>query len=76
MKHFEFHLSISSDSLLDYYRGRARQVVAHCADGETVQFPALLLKQFVDSSGVHGDFVLTCDDNLKNPVLRRLSTDR
>lgn len=71
MKRFEFHLSFSSERYLDYYRGAVREIVARCADGQTVQFPASLLQPFVTSAGVHGDFVLTCDDTNKGARLER-----
>jgi hypothetical protein len=71
MKRFEFHLDISAQRYLAYYRGTARQVVAQCMDGTSVQFPASLLTQFVAVNGIHGDFVLTCDDNFKRSELHR-----
>jgi hypothetical protein len=71
MKRFEFHLDISAQRYLAYYRGTARQVVAQCMDGTSVQFPASLLTQFVAVNGIHGDFVLTCDDNFKQSELHR-----
>lgn len=71
MKRFEFRLNISAESYLDYYRGRVQQVLVRCSDGLTVQFPASLLKPFVTPTGIHGDFVLTCDDNDKGADLRR-----
>jgi hypothetical protein len=73
MKRFEFQLSISSQRYLDYYRGTVKQVVAKCTDGATVQFPASLLIQFVTNNGIHGDFVLTCDDSNKGSQLQRLT---
>jgi len=72
MKRFHFQLDISTEQYLDYYRGVARQVVARCPDGLTISFPASLLKAFVLPTGIHGQFVLTCDDQNKAPVLRRL----
>jgi hypothetical protein len=72
MKRFEFHLRISAESYLDYYRGTIRQVVVRCPDGMTVQFPASLLQPFVTPAGIQGDFVLTCDDSNKGAVLKRL----
>ena len=71
MKTFEFHLSISAASYLDYYRGAVRQVLARCPDGQTVQFPAALLQPFVTTEGIHGAFVLTCGDDHKGATLRR-----
>ena len=71
MKHFHFQLRISSAQYLDYYRGAVRQVIVRCANGPTVQFPASLLQRFVTKQGIHGDFVLTCDDNHKCVELHR-----
>lgn len=73
MKQFEFRLSLSADTCLDYYRGAARQVLARCLDGTTVQFPAALLQPFVTTGGVHGLFRLVCDEQHRNPELRRLA---
>jgi hypothetical protein len=72
MKRFEFHLSISPEDYLAYYRGTAHQVVARCANGLVIQFPASLLKPFVTAAGIHGDFVLNCDENFRAADLRRL----
>ena len=71
MQRFEFQLSLSPDHYLDYYRGSVQQVLVRCADGRTVQFPAALLKSFVTPAGVHGAFVLTCDDQHRGADLRR-----
>ena len=71
MKQFEFHLNVSAQRYLNYYRGTVRQVVVQCTNGTTVQFPASFLTQFVAVNGIHGDFVLMCDDNFKGSELRR-----
>lgn len=71
MRRFEFGLHISAQDYLPYYRGDIRHVVARCADGRTVQFPATLLLPFVSSGGIRGSFVLTCDDNGKGAQLQR-----
>jgi len=76
MKRFEFHLDIASESYLDYYRGTAQHVVARCFNGVTIKFPASLLKQFITSTGIHGNFALTCDDNHKAASLQRMPTGR
>ena len=72
MNRFEFHLRITADQYLDYYRGTVRHVIVRCATGENVQFPASLLQQFVAQDGIHGDFALTCDENNRNPCLQRV----
>jgi hypothetical protein len=71
MKQFEFRLGISAQQYLAYYRGTVRQVVVRCSNGTSIQLPAALLTQFVTTAGIHGDFVLTCDENGKGSELRR-----
>ncbi len=73
MNRYEFHLRISSEQYLDYYRDTVRQVVVRCTRGQTVQFPASLLQRFVTPDGIHGDFVLTCDEQHKHPDLKQLA---
>jgi hypothetical protein len=71
MLRFEFGLHISAQDYLPYYRGEVRNVLARCADGRTVQFPATLLTPFVSSGGIRGSFVLTCDEGGKGALLQR-----
>jgi hypothetical protein len=68
---FEFGMDISAREYIQYYRGRVNKVIATCADGRTVQFPARLLTPFVTAAGIQGAFVLTCDDGGKGAELRR-----
>jgi hypothetical protein len=49
----------------------ATQVIARSASGETVRFPASLLQPFLLPDGIHGRFVLTCDEHYKHPNLQR-----
>lgn len=72
MLEFEFRLDISSQDYLQYYRGSVRQVLVRSSHGASIQFPASLLTQFVTTSGVHGRFVLTCDDNFKGSKITRV----
>jgi hypothetical protein len=74
MKQYQFHLRISPEQYLDYYRGVVKQVVVQCSTGEVVQFPAGLLQKFVTTDGIRGRFVLTCDDQNKGADLRRLNS--
>jgi hypothetical protein len=72
MLRFEFQLNISAQDYLQYYKGSIRQVLARSSTGSSIQFPASLLTQFVSTSGVHGRFVLTCDDNFKGSKISRI----
>ena len=71
MNRYEFQLHISPEAYLEYYRGTILHVIATCTNGQTVQFPASLLQRFVTTEGIHGTFVLTCDENNKCVSLQR-----
>jgi len=71
MNRFEFSIKLTAQEYLQYYRGSVDKVFARCNDGTTIQFPALLLKPFVTTGGVSGNFVLTCDESGKGSVIRR-----
>ena len=73
MNRYAFHLRISPEQYLDYYRGTVRHVIVRSSNGQTVQFPASLLQRFVVKEGIYGDFVLVCDDNNKCLDLQRAS---
>ena len=73
MNRYEFHLRISPEQYLDYYRGTVRHVIVRSTSGQTVQFPASLLQRFVVKEGIYGDFVLVCDDHNKCIELQRVS---
>lgn len=63
MKESRFILNIPADTLLSYYRGNARNVIAKCLDGSTIRFPVENLRPFVTHTGVSGKFVIRYDDN-------------
>ena len=73
MNRYEFQLQITPEEYLDYYRGTIRHVIVRCTNGQTVQFPASLLQRFVTPEGIHGAFVLTCDERHKCINLQRLA---
>jgi hypothetical protein len=72
MHRYFFQLHISSEQYLDYYRGAAKSVVARAESGQTVQFPASLLQRFITADGIHGEFVLVCDEHHKCINLQRV----
>jgi len=74
MKQFEFQLKITPQQYQHYYQGAIKQVVAALdSSGATIQFPAALLQRFVTANGVHGRFVLRCDDDYKNSKLTKIA---
>jgi hypothetical protein len=73
MHRYVFQLHLSSEQYLDYYRGVAKSVVVRATSGQTVQFPASLLQRHVSTEGIHGEFVLVCDENHKCVSLQKVS---
>ena len=70
---YAFDLHIYTEHYLDYYRGTARTVIVRADSGQTVQFPASLLQKHVTTEGIHGQFVLLCDENNKVIELQKLT---
>lgn len=72
MPRYVFQLNLPPEKYVDYYRGAIRQVIVRCTSGQTVQFPANLLRKFVSHGGIQGTFALTSDDQHKNVQLERV----
>ncbi|PAS98350.1 MAG: hypothetical protein CGU28_01605 [Candidatus Dactylopiibacterium carminicum] len=72
MPHYEFRLAISPEQYLAYYyKGTIKQVIVTCDNGQRLQFPAALLRQFVSQHGIQGNFELQCDEQGRNATLIR-----
>ena len=65
MKQIAVSLYLTPQQVEEYYRGRARYVVAEAADGRTVQLPIKVLHQYISKAGIRGNFIITPDDNHK-----------
>ena len=62
MKQISFSLQLTPRQVEEYYRGRARHVVAEAADGRIIQLPIKVLHPFISKQGIQGDFLVTTDD--------------
>jgi uncharacterized protein YqjF (DUF2071 family) len=65
-------LKLSRDRVLEYYRGQAFRVQTMSIDGRSVEFPAVLLRQFVTEEGVKGIFEINFDEDNKLVSMRRI----
>lgn len=72
MNRYEFEVHINPGQYLQYYRGTAQHVVVRATNGQNVQLPASIFRSHVTPDGVHGRFVLTCDENHRSPVIERI----
>ena len=60
-----FHLSLSSEKYMKYYKGQASSIQVHSIDNKTVRFPASAIRQFLMHDGIHGLFEIQFDENNK-----------
>jgi hypothetical protein len=65
-------LEISSDDMLRFYQGAAREIVASAENGQSVRFPAQVLRSHVSSDGIHGRFRIDFDEELKFVAIHRV----
>jgi len=56
-------LSISAEEYLKLYSGVARSVRAVTVRGESIRFPASILRPFVTRSGIRGQFAIYFDED-------------
>ncbi|MDO6460948.1 DUF2835 domain-containing protein [Granulosicoccaceae sp. 1_MG-2023] len=73
MVQYEITLSLSSEKLLQIYRGAANSVVTRSRCGKVIRLPARHLLPFLDQTGVHGRFRLTLDADKRLTEIVRLS---
>jgi hypothetical protein len=71
-KEYHFNLRISAADYLRYYQGSAQSVVVTTHQGQRVKFPASVLRSYVTTDGISGQFVLLTDENNKMLDLRRI----
>mgnify|MGYP000979150765 CR=1 FL=1 len=62
MNVIRFYLDISTDQIMNYYQGHAHSISVVSTAGQRIQFPANLIRQFVDYSGVSGLFEMKVED--------------
>ncbi|TPH12852.1 DUF2835 domain-containing protein [Litorilituus lipolyticus] len=62
MKYY-FYLSMSAKEFMPYYQGKASSIVVLSESGKRIQFPAMHLRSFLVSNGIHGRFCLETQNN-------------
>ena len=65
MKQIAVSIYLTPRQVEDYYRGRARYVIAEAVDGRTVQMSIKVLHKYILKEGIRGNFIITTDENHK-----------
>lgn len=67
-----FHIVLSAEAWLHYYRGNVGAVSVQAEDGRRIQLPASSLRSFVTHEGISGWFEITFDQHNRLIELSRL----
>ena len=70
---FTFTLRLSEDEYQRFYRGTAHNIVVMSHQGVSLQFPASAVRPFVQSGGIHGNFIITMNAKNKLVSIKQLS---
>ena len=65
MKECRIHLSIPRKECLRYYQGQVTKISARTVGGQVIQSPANIIKQFVTTEGLYGEFRIVYGDDHK-----------
>ncbi len=60
---YYFSISMSAEQFKPYYEGKIQAIVVTCTTGKRIQFPAMHLRKYIQSSGVSGSFCLQTKNN-------------
>lgn len=72
MTELQFRLHLSREEALLYYQGQISTLIVQAHNGQTISFPALHIRPFVDAAGVNGLFRIRFDNQNKLQSLERI----
>lgn len=67
-----FRLHVEREEAMRYYQGKAQAVITRAENGQTLRFPAIHLRRFVEQNGIHGRFLIRFDAQHKLVDLQRI----
>lgn len=67
-----FRLHVEREEAMRYYQGKAQAVITRAENGQTIRFPAIHIRRFIDQKGIHGRFLIRFDAQHKLVDLLRI----
>ncbi|MCW8865727.1 MAG: DUF2835 domain-containing protein [Colwellia sp.] len=61
MKYY-FSINMTANEFLPYYQGIAQTIVVKSTQGLRLQFPAMHMRPYLKSNGIHGNFCLQTEN--------------
>ncbi|MBL1142698.1 MAG: DUF2835 domain-containing protein [Proteobacteria bacterium] len=68
-----FKLSLSTETYLAYYKGKANSIQVRSLDNKKIRFPANAIRNFLTHDGVHGLFEIQFDECNKLVEIEKIS---
>lgn len=68
-----FSIGLSSDQVLQFYKGLRHRVQVSTADGQSMSIPYNILLKYVTHEGIYGTFEITYESDGTLGELRRVS---
>jgi adenine deaminase len=68
-----FHLALSSEKYLAYYKGHAQSIQTRSIDNKRIRFPANAIREFLTHEGIYGLFEIQFDENNKLIKINKIS---
>ncbi len=69
-----FHLSLSAEKYLAYYKGKAHSIMVRSVDNKRIRFPANAIRNFLTHEGIYGLFEIQFDENNKLVGIEKISS--
>ena len=69
-----FHLALSSEKYLAFYKGKAQSIIVRSVDNKSVKFPANAIRNFLTHEGIYGLFEIQFDENNKLVGVKKISS--
>ena len=67
-----FRLHVEREAAMRYYQGKAQAVITRAENGQTLRFPAIHIRRFINQNGIQGRFLIRFDDKHKLVDLQRI----
>ncbi len=65
-------MRVGRDEAMRYYRGEALAVRVVTESGQSLQFPALHIRRFINQQGINGRFQISFDSNNKLKSIEKI----
>lgn len=60
MKYY-FNVNLTYDEFLPFYQGKVSTMLVISSQGKRIQFPAMHIRKYLLSNGIHGTFCMETD---------------